>query len=195
MNMETIQPSKSAVPAWRLPAAGRSDRPQYLSATVPFLSFIFCLLSFTACNQEKYPAVIIEATPFSLTGADSVQYNLTDYRGKVVLLNFWADWCPHCRKEFAKLQQANDELKRRGLEILAVNVGQSREHISELRQEYALTFPLLMDEKKEIAGKYGVTGLPVSFFIDRKGFIREKLIGWLNEEQIKLVFERIQAGN
>jgi len=180
--------------------------PQCLSALVPslrcalvpsclFFSFIFCLLSFPSCNRNEDSTPLTESIPFSLTGADSVQYNLSDYRGKVVLLNFWADWCPHCRKEFVKLQQANDELKGKGLEILAVNVGQTRQHVLELQQEYLLTIPLLLDEKKEIAEKYGVTGLPTSFFIDKNGLIHEKIIGWLKEEQIKTTFEKMQSEN
>ena len=180
--MKTIQPTKSIV-------------PQCLSAIVPFLSFIFCLLSFPSCNRDKDSTPLTESIPFTLSGADSVQYTLSDYRGKVVLLNFWADWCPHCRKEFVKLQQANDELKGKGLEILAVNVGQTRQHVLELQQEYLLTIPLLLDEKKEIAEKYGVTGLPTSFFIDKNGLIHEKIIGWLKEEQIKTTFEKIQTEN
>jgi peroxiredoxin len=155
-----------------------------------------CLCAFlTFCTDDKKPSQIQESIPFSLYSADSVQYNMSDYRGKIVLLHFWADWCPHCRKEFAGLQQASEELKGRGLEILAVNVGQSREHVLELKEEYHLTFPLLLDEKKEITGKYGVTGLPTSFYIDAKGMIREKQIGWLTAEQIRVTFKKVGADN
>ncbi len=176
--------------------------PQCLNPLVPFLvSSSLCLfvsiflLTSSGCIQDKKVNQIQQATSFSLTGVDSVQYNLEDYRGKIVLLHFWADWCPHCRKEFSKLQQAHDELNSKGLRILAVNVGQGREHVLELKQEYRLTIPLLLDDKKEVAEKYGVTGLPTSFFIDSKGKIREKLIGWLTAEQIRSTFEKIAAEN
>jgi len=138
---------------------------------------------------------IQQATSFSLSGVDSVQYNLEDYRGKIVLLHFWADWCPRCRQEFARLQKVNDELKDRGLQILAINVGQTKEHILELKQEYRLSFPLLLDQKKEIAEKYGVKGLPTSLFIDKKGMIQAKEIGWLSAEQVQSIFEKMLAEN
>ncbi len=162
-----------------------------------FVSLSLCLFVsiLISCDREYKPTQIQETIPFTLPAVDSLQYTLADYRGKVVLLNFWADWCPHCRKEFVKLQRASDKLKERGLVILAVNVGQGREHVLELKQEYRLTIPLLLDDKKEIAEKYGVTGLPTSFFIDRHGKIREKMIGWLTEEQICSVFEKIVEEN
>jgi peroxiredoxin len=148
-----------------------------------------------SCSGEKEPGQLGQAIPFTLPAVDSVKYNLQDYRDKIVLLHFWADWCPHCRKEFAKLQKASDELEGQGLEILAINVGQDREHVLELKQEYQLTIPLLLDDKKEVAENYGVTGLPTSFFIDSRGKIREKIIGWLTEGKIRSVFEKIAAGN
>jgi len=153
------------------------------------------LLTLQGCNQEKKVNQPQEAIPFSLLDVDSLQYKLIDHSGKVVLLHFWADWCPHCRKEFAKIQQASDQLQEKGLVILAVNVGQGREHVLELKREYRLTIPLLLDDKKEIADKYGVTGLPTSFFIDRRGKIREKKIGWLSVEYIRSNFEKIGAEN
>jgi peroxiredoxin len=90
---------------------------------------------------------------FSLSDVDSVEYTLLDYHGKIVLLKFWADRCSHCHKEFSKLQQALGELNSKGLQILAVNVGQGRDHVLELKQEYRLTISLFLDDKKEIAEK------------------------------------------
>jgi peroxiredoxin len=170
-----------------------------LSALVPFLLCAFvplCLCAFfPSCSQEKKTEQLRAFIPFSLPGVDSLEYSLSDYGGKIVLLHFWADWCPHCRKEFIRLQQASDELKDKGLVILAVNVGQGREHVLELKREYHLTMPLLLDDKKEIAEKYGVTGLPTSFYLDRAGKIREKQIGWLTEQQVRTTFEKIAAEN
>jgi peroxiredoxin len=171
----------------------------YLSALVPllcaFVPLYLCALIYPGCNQKNKPDPIQQAIPFSLPGVDSVKYSLSDYSGKIILLHFWADWCPHCRKEFVKIQQASDQLKERGLVILAVNVGQGREHVLELKQEYRLTIPLLLDDKKEVAEKYGVTGLPTSFFIDHRGKVREKLIGWLTEEQIQSTFYKLTSEN
>ena len=174
--------------------------PKHLRALVPlFVPLCLCAsvpyLCSTGCSSKKYTSEISEAILFTLPDVDSIQYKLEDYRGKIVLLHFWADWCPHCRKEFEKIQKAADELRDKGLQILAVNVGQSRQHVLELKEEYQLSIPLLMDENRDITEKYGVTGLPTSFFIDQNGVIKEKEIGWLTEQQIKSIFEKIQTEN
>ena len=151
--------------------------------------FTIILLS---CSQQKDVQELGQAQPFELYDTDSVSYALTNYRNKLVLVHFWADWCSHCRQEFPKIQRAYEKLKPQGFEILAVNAGQSREHIVEIKENYNLTFPLLVDEEAKIAEIYGVTGLPTSFFIDGTGKIREKHIGWLEEEQIVGIFEKLR---
>ena len=149
-------------------------------------------LSLLSCSQQKDVQELGNARPFELYDTDSVSYALTNYRSKLVLVHFWADWCSHCRQEFPKIQRAYEKLKPQGFEILAVNSGQSREHIVEIKENYNLTFPLLVDEEAKTAEIYGVTGLPTSFFIDGTGKIREKHIGWLDEEQIIEIYEKLQ---
>jgi peroxiredoxin len=133
------------------------------------------------------------ATPFILYTTDSVQYALQDYHGKIVMVNFWADWCPSCRKEFPKLQQVYEHLKGRGFEILAVNSGQSREHVRQIKEEYDLTFPVLVDEGKRVARLYGVKGLPTSCFIDQNGVIRKVCVGWISGDKIIEIFNTMKS--
>jgi len=144
------------------------------------------------CGQKEDLKEFGLAEPFTLYDTDSVVYELKDYRGKLVLLHFWADWCPHCRQEFPKIQMAYDKLKPQGFEIIAINTGQSREHVLEIKMSYNLTFPLLVDEEAKTAEIYRVTGLPTSFFIDETGKIREKHIGWLEEKQVLDIFNKMQ---
>jgi len=155
-----------------------------------------CLIVLTViglgCEQHQEVQDLGQAKLFELYDTDSVSYALKNYKGKLVLVHFWADWCSHCRQEFPKIQMAYEKLKSQGIEILAVNAGQTREHVLEIKMSYNLTFPLLVDERAKIAEVYGVTGLPTSFIIDGTGEIREKHIGWLEEEQIVEIFEKLK---
>jgi len=155
------------------------------------ICLIVITISIMSCGQQQEVQELGQAKPFELYDTDSVSYTLKNYEGKLVLIHFWADWCSHCRQEFPKIQKAYEKLKPQGIEIIAVNAGQTREHVLEIKTSYNLTFPLLVDEEAKIAQIYGVTGLPTSFFIDGTGKIREKHIGWLEEEQILEIFKKL----
>jgi peroxiredoxin len=157
-----------------------------------FLFILIMLVLFYACTQEKERQVQKQALPFTLSDTALKHHSLADYRNKIVMVNFWADWCPSCRKEFPRLQQVYDSLKASGFEILAVNAGQSMEHVRQIQQEYQLTFPVLVDEESRIAKSYGVKGLPSSYFIDKKGVIRKVVVGWMKKEEIMENFTLIR---
>jgi cytochrome c biogenesis protein CcmG, thiol:disulfide interchange protein DsbE len=95
--------------------------------------------------------------------------SLTDIRGRVVLLNFWASWCAECRPEMPVLQRLHEELGPRGLAVVGVN---AREEVATLRRyatELRLTFPLVLDRDGTINHQYGVVGLPTTFLVGRDG--------------------------
>jgi len=153
---------------------------------------LISILLICACTQEKSEKKWGRAAPFSLYDTDSVLFSLKDYQNTPLMIHFWADWCPHCREEFPKLQQAYEKLKLHGFEILAINSGQSKEHVREIRETYQLTFPLLVDEEAKTAKNYNVSGLPSSYFVDGKGVIRDVYIGWLESEKVVEFFERLK---
>ena len=157
-----------------------------------FVITIFIAFITISCNKQDDVQDLGQAKPFKLYDSDSVAFALADFKNKPVLIHFWADWCSHCRQEFPKIQKAYETLKPNGYEFLAVNAGQSREHVLEIKTTFGLTFPLLVDEEAKTAETYGVTGLPTSFFVDRTGKIREKQIGWLDEQQILDIFKKFQ---
>jgi len=149
------------------------------------------IILFSGCDQEVKKADLERAQTFTLFDTDSVAYSLNEYDSVLVMVHFWADWCPSCRKEFPKLEQAYKQLKSKGFQILAVNSGQSRNHVLEIKNSYGLTFPLLVDEEGKTAAMYKVRGLPTTFFVDKKGLIRQTIIGWMEEEQIIEIFEKL----
>ncbi len=119
-----------------------------------------------------------EAAPdFSLPTLDGGADNLRNYRGRVVILNFWGSTCPPCRAEIPDLQATYAELRGRGLVVVGVNWGESGETAAALAREFGLTYPILLDGDLTVSGKYGVRSTPTTFIIDRQGVVRERITG------------------
>jgi len=141
---------------------------------------------------SRVPIQGTSAAEFKLTDLQGGTHRLSQYRGKVVLLNFWATWCTPCTKEMPAMQEAYVRLKDKGFVVLAVNeledVDQVRAHI----KEHGHTFTVLLDPNNDVANLYGVYGLPVTVFIDQQGIVREYLKGGLlTEERIQQIFEQL----
>jgi peroxiredoxin len=117
------------------------------------------------------------APGFALKGEDGRTYRLADYRGKVVVLNFWATWCPPCREEMPSMERAHRKLRGEHIVLLAVNVGESEEQIFEFTGRYPVTFPLPLDLDGAVLRQYPVVGLPTTFVIDPRGMVTHRAIG------------------
>ncbi len=132
---------------------------------------------------SRPPLLGSPAPEFQLTSLTGVEGSLNQYRGQVVLLNFWATWCQPCTKEMPAMQAAYDALRNQGFVVLAINeledVQKVREHIT----EHQHTFEVLLDPDNHVANQYGVVGLPVSIFIDKTGHVRKIVKGGLLTEQ------------
>jgi len=132
---------------------------------------------------SRPPLLGSPAPSFQLTNLAGENGSLDQYRGKVVLLNFWATWCKPCTKEMPAMQTAYDALRDQGFVVLAINeledVPKVREHIAEHRH----TFEVLLDPDNHVANQYGVVGLPVSIFIDKTGHVRKIVKGGLLTEE------------
>jgi peroxiredoxin len=143
---------------------------------------------------SRTPKVGMTAEDFSLPDLTGSVQALSHYRGKIVLLNFWATWCKPCTTEMPAMQAQYDKLRDNGFVVLAINeledVGKVREHI----RTYGHTFPVLLDADNRVANMYGVYGLPVSVFIDEQGRVQEYIKGGLlTEEKIVQVVSRIRS--
>ena len=132
---------------------------------------------------ERVPATGMQAVDFTLTDLNGRQQSLSQYRGKVVLLNFWATWCKPCTTEMPAMQACYDKLRDKGFVVLAVNELEDDEKVREHIQAYKHTFPVLMDRENRVANLYGVYGLPVSVFIDEAGIVQAYVKGGLLTEQ------------
>ncbi len=134
----------------------------------------------TVANEEPAPAFELELLAGGTVALDEL-------RGQVVALRFWADWCPFCRREMRELEPVYRQLREQGLEILAVNVGQDRGRVERFVDRIHYTYPTLLDPDSAIARRYGVIAIPVTFFIDREGIVRGRILG----ESDPATFERM----
>lgn len=134
------------------------------------------------------------APDFALQTLDGEKIALSDFRGKRVILNIWATWCPPCRAEMPDMQKFYEQYKNERVEIVAVNLTRSErqpEHVARFIQEYGITFTVVLDEKGEVSRQYEAQAIPTSYLIDSRGIIRKKMIGpmsydWL-VDQMKLI--------
>ena len=138
------------------------------------------------------------ATPaLALRDPAGKPHKLADYRGKVVVVNFWATWCPPCREEMPSMQALRMELAGKGFEVLAVNLMESSERIAAFRDSELIDLPVLMDRDGAAAKRWKVGMLPASFVIDRKGAIRYQLVGeaaWTGPKVAPLIERLLGAG-
>jgi len=118
------------------------------------------------------------APRFLSTTPNGKKMGTDEIQGKLVLLNFWATWCPPCRLEMPSMEKLYQEFKGDGLEIVAVNFMENEKPIRSYLKESGITFPVLLDKKGEIAQRFGVHALPVTFLISRNGNLLAKSMGY-----------------
>jgi len=137
-------------------------------------------LLITGCSSEDEVARVGESAPdFTLNNLDGQAVSLSDFRGKGVLVNFWATWCNPCREEMPYLQEIFEDSNNTSssVVILTVNLGESHSTVADFMDFYHLSLPVLFDTKGVVVQRYGIQYVPTTFFIDKDGIIRDKVIG------------------
>jgi peroxiredoxin len=143
---------------------------------------------------ERPPMAGMAAQEFVLPDLKGGTHTLSQYRGNIVLLNFWATWCKPCTTEMPAMQAAHERLRDDGFVVLAINELEDDQQVAEHIRAHGHTFPVLMDRHNRVANQYGVFGLPVSVFIDEAGVVTEYIKGGLlTEQKIHDVVKRIKA--
>jgi len=136
------------------------------------------------------------APDITLQTVDGRIMSLTDLRGKAVMVNFWATWCPPCRSEMPDMQQLFAERGATDLAIVAINVQEAAELVNQFVTRYGLKFPILMDPSGNAFTAYRVASLPTTYFIDKDGRIASVNVGALSRQgMVKQLDAALQARN
>jgi cytochrome c biogenesis protein CcmG, thiol:disulfide interchange protein DsbE len=146
------------------------------------------LLGFLAAAFPAEAALKIGSPlpPVTLPGIDGTPVRIPDsFRGKVVILHFWQVGCSSCRLEMPAMDELYGKYRRKGLEVLAVNVGQKKEVVRAFAAELGVAYPLLIDAEGKGAALYGVTDVPRTYVIDRSGIVRYRILGGATPETLK----------
>ena len=134
--------------------------------------------------DSEGPRVGQPAPDFALRDLDGRVHRLSDYRGQVVFINFWATWCPPCRQELPEIQAVYDDKKDAGLVVLEVNYQESAAKARGYWDDQGLTMPVLLDSSGDVQDQYRLVGLPDSFFVDRDGILRDLQFGAISKEDM-----------
>jgi thiol-disulfide isomerase/thioredoxin len=166
-----------------------SERVKTLRSSL--VAIIFLSLMQTAGSGELSPYTAQPGTAvFALPDIKGQQHSLNDYRGQVVLVNFWASWCPPCIQEMPVLEKLQQKLNEQPFEILAVNVGERKYRVWKFVKLINFGLPVLLDERKDTFNAWGASVLPTSFLIDKQGRIRYRVQGdteWDSEAVVALI--------
>lgn len=121
----------------------------------------------------------LAAPDFTLADMDGEPRSLSDYRGKVIMLNFWATWCPPCRREIPSMESIYQDLHKDGFMVLAVNEFEDPDHVFAYTGQLSVfpTFPILFDTDSKISQEFGVKGLPTTLLINKQGNIVYRAVG------------------
>jgi thiol-disulfide isomerase/thioredoxin len=154
------------------------------------LALPLCLLLPLTVNSAQLETHRVHNPHFSLLDLDGNTHSISAYRGRVVLVNFWASWCPPCIYEMPELTQLKERLADKPFEILAINVGEKKYRVQKFTRVINFNLPVLLDTSSKIFDNWGVKTLPTSFLIDAEGHIRYRVQGnpgWDDKQTIELI--------
>lgn len=164
---------------------------------ISLLFLLVCLsLLVTSCEQgPPRGATIGEVAPdFTLVDRKGTSWTLSELKGQVVFINFWATWCPPCREEMPAMQRLLGMMPKDKFKMLAILNRDSPANADLFAEKNNITIPILNDMGNNIGPMYGLTGLPETFIVDKQGVLREKFIGpaqWDSPEVVRMMMKYI----
>jgi cytochrome c biogenesis protein CcmG/thiol:disulfide interchange protein DsbE len=182
-----------------------SKRLVLLGAAVPVVAlFVIMVIALarsggqpaTATVNSEFGQIAIAdklAPDFTMTLVDGSTLRLADLRGKLVMLDFWASWCPPCRQEAPHLVTVYPRYKERGVEFVGVDIWDRDEDAKAHVDRYGIPFPAGLDPRGEVAMDYGVAGIPEKFFVGPDGELLRKYIGPMDEERLTQILDELLA--
>ncbi len=127
-----------------------------------------------------------------LTDINGVKHDIRDYRGRPVIINFWASWCPPCRRELPSMNRAWKKIKDEGVVMLAVGVGENKDSAVNFMKDYPINFTVLLDSRGDVSTRWSVALLPTTFVLDKEGRLVYRAIGDRKWDDDKLL-DKVRA--
>lgn len=162
---------------------------------IKLLILVCCLaIFFAGCGESQVVAVGKPAPNLDTVDMKGDVWSLSKQKGKVVFVNFWATWCAPCREEMPSMQRLYAKLPKDKFKMVALYNRDKPELVKNFITKLGITIPILDDQQNILGERYGLTGLPETFIVDKKGVIREKFIGpkeWDSPEIIDLLTKYI----
>lgn len=150
-------------------------------------------LLLAGCDSSEQPLAIGQPVPgveIERFAGGHLQFP-DAYQGRVVLIHFWADWCALCRNELQESEPLHQRYRDQGLEVLAINMQQSRDTVAGYLSQLAISYPVLLDGKGEMARRYGVSALPLVYLLDRQGRLHTRMLGGASAEQLEQIVKQL----
>jgi len=154
-----------------------------------FILLSFLVFSAAGCSKQPQPVKEGTAAPdFTLKDLDGRDVSLSSLKGNVVLVNFWATWCPPCREEIPSLAKLTALTSGKPIRLLAVSIDEGgKEAVEGLFKAMGVSLPTLLDPEAKTGKRYGTTGVPETFIVDRQGKVVKKVVGGLDWSQPQVV--------
>lgn len=150
------------------------------------IGIIFLMISLVSFSNNA------KAPNFNLKDQYGIVHSLENYKGKVIFLNFWATWCPPCKKEMPDIEDIYKEYGENKKDVVILGVNSEKENeVKKFLKDKGYTFPTLIDENSEVMRKYFIQAFPTSFVIDKEGNVYGYVMGGLTKEQIRQVIEEV----
>ena len=148
-------------------------------------------------GQSRAPALGDRAPSFTLRDTGGQVVALQDYLGQIVVLNFWATWCPPCIEEMPSLNRLQERYNDRGMKVLAVSVDEDPDDYRNFLTQNEIAFLTLRDPSRRVSLQYGTVKLPETYIIGRDGYLLNKIIGpadWMSQEMLSY-FDSLLGGS
>ena len=156
-------------------------------AVAVFIIIMLGLLLIQACilnGDDKAP-------DFTLLDLDGNEVRLSEFRDKVVLINFWTTWCPPCRAEMPEIESLYQEYKDKGLVIIGIDIGEPEARVRQFVQRGGYSWTFVLDSNGAVMADYKIRKIPTSFFIDRKGVIQAENIGAMTKQGMEAILAEL----
>lgn len=161
---------------------------------VQFAWLVAACALLASCMSRSAPELGDRALEFDTRSLSGDTLRFKPDSGRIHLLYFWADWCPRCEDDFHLMEKLYRQWSNQAdaPRFLAVDVGQSEEHVQNFVKRMKISFPIYLDHDGKIARSYGVKGLPTYFLVDRQGVIRHVILGWAEEKTLLAEIAKIR---